>query len=215
MKNTFVSLLCAALALTGSALTAHAQTPAAPTGGLLAPGATLRDVRVVLHTDKGDIEMTVFASKAPITSASFLNLAQKKFYDGLTFHRVIGGFMIQGGDPTGTGAGSAGYKFEDEPNKDLRFDKAGVLAMANSGRNTNGSQFFITHNAVPHLNDDAGTGHYTIFGQVTKGQEVVNAIRKDDHIKSIDVLDSTVPLFAAESEYLTRWNSVIPAGKGQ
>lgn len=207
MKKVILPLLCTALALTGSLPTAHAQT-AATSSGPMAAGAALRDIRVIMHTDKGDIEMTVFASHSPITAASFLNLAQKKFYDGLTFHRVIGGFMIQGGDPTGTGMGSPGYKFEDEPNGELKFDKAGVLAMANSGRNTNGSQFFITHNAVPHLNDDGG-GHYTIFGQVTKGQDVVNAIRKDDHIKSIEVLDSTQPLLTAEAEYVGKWNASL------
>ena len=212
MKNALLPLLCSALALTGSVLSSRAQTPAAASGAT-APGAMLKDVRIVMHTDKGDIELSVFAGKAPIASANFLNLAQRKFYNGLTFHRVISDFMIQGGDPAGTGAGGPGYSFDDEPNGSLQFDKPGVLAMANRGRNTNGSQFFITHGPVPHLNDGAGTGHYTIFGQVTKGQDVVNAIRKDDHIKSIEILDSTQPLFAAESELLSKWNATLGAPK--
>jgi peptidyl-prolyl cis-trans isomerase B (cyclophilin B) len=165
------------------------------------------DIRTVIHTDKGDIEATLFASKAPITVANFLNLAQQKFYDGLKFHRVIPQFMIQGGDPTGTGGGSAGYQFEDEKNGDRKFDKPGVIAMANHGTNTNGSQFFITHVPTPHLNDEAGSGHYTIFGQVTKGQEVVNAITQGDKIKSIDILDSTTPLFTEESSNIEKWDA--------
>ena len=202
MKILFLSLLCSV-----AALTAQAQTPAA--SGPLAAGSKPKDVRVVIHTDKGDIELTVFASHAPITAANFLNLAQKKFYDGLNFHRVIDGFMIQGGDPAGNGSGGPGYTFEDETNGNLRFDKAGVLAMANRGSNTNGSQFFITHNAVSHLDDGVGGGHYTIFGQVTKGQDVVDKIRIGDKIKSVEILDSTQPLFATQSENLGKWNAAV------
>ena len=161
----------------------------------------VQDVHVVLHTDKGDIEATIFASKVPITAANFLNLAQQKFYDGLTFHRVIANFMIQGGDPKGTGGGDPGYKFEDEKGGPTTFDKPGIFAMANSGPNTNGSQFFITHVPTPWLN-----GHHTIFGQVTKGQDVVDKIAQGDHIKSIDVLDPTAPLCAAEKERVDKFN---------
>ena len=117
--------------------------------------------------------------------------------------------MIQGGDPDGTGKGGPGYTFEDEPNGPRRFDKPGVFAMANRGKNTNGSQFFITHNEVAHLNDGAGSGHYTIFGQTTKGQDVVNKITQGDRIKSIDILESTVPLFEAQAKNLTRWNAEL------
>ena len=164
----------------------------------------VQDVRVVLHTDKGDIEATIFASRVPITAANFLNLAQQKFYDGLKFHRVIAEFMIQGGDPKGIGIGDAGYKFEDEKGGPTTFDKPGIFAMANSGPNTNGSQFFITHVPTPWLN-----GKHTIFGQVTKGQDVVNNIRQGDNIKSIDVLDPTAPLFAAQKERVDKFNAQL------
>ena len=196
MKRTLLPLLAFALA---SLPTVRAQDAA----------SAIKDIPIVIHTDKGDIEATIFASKAPITAANFLNLAQQKFYDGLKFHRVIGQFMIQGGDPAGDGSGGPGYQFEDEPNKDRKFDKPGVFAMANRGANTNGSQFFITHNEVPHLDDGAGMGHYTIFGQTTKGQDVVNNIRQGDHIKSIDILESTVPLFQAQAKNIAHWNEEL------
>ncbi len=171
-----------------------------------ASGDPVQDVRIVLHTDKGDIEATIFASKVPMTAANFLNLAQQKFYDGLRFHRVIADFMIQGGDPQGTGGGGPGYTFEDEKAGLTNFERPGILAMANrgAGTNSNGSQFFITHVATPWLN-----GHHTIFGQVTKGQEVVNAITQTDHIKSIDILDPTAPLFAKEAEQIDKWNKQL------
>jgi peptidyl-prolyl cis-trans isomerase B (cyclophilin B) len=192
----FCSLLLAA------AFTAQAQTPAA------APDAAVKDIRVVFHTDKGDIDATLFASQTPVTVANFLNLAQHKFYDGLSFHRVIPSFMIQGGDPEGSGRGGPGYQFEDEFRPGLRFNKPGLLAMANRGASTNGSQFFITHVPTPHLNDK-----HTIFGQVTKGQEVVNAIAQGDKIKSIEVLDPTQALFAKESSRLEEWNRTLDKSK--
>ena len=114
------------------------------------------------------------AKQAPITVNSFVFLAREGFYDGVTFHRVLEGFMAQGGDPTGTGTGGPGYQFENE-DSELMFDKAGVVAMANAGRDTNGSQFFITFGPTPHLN-----GGYTIFGQVVEGMDTVNAIKKRD-----------------------------------
>ncbi len=166
---------------------------------------SLKDIRVVMHTDKGDIEATLFASKTPLTVANFLNLVQKKFYDGLTFHRVIPSFMIQGGDPEGSGMGGPGYKFADEFVPELRFDKPGVWAMANAGPSTNGSQFFITHVPTPHLN-----GRHTIFGETTKGQSVIDAIERGDKIKSIDVLDGTEALFKAEAANLEKWNAALP-----
>ncbi|MEO7931903.1 MAG: peptidylprolyl isomerase [Chthoniobacterales bacterium] len=174
------------------------QAETAPSTEKAAP---LKDIRVVLHTDKGDIEATLFASKVPVTVANFLNLAEKRYYDGLTFHRVIPDFMIQGGDPKGNGTGGPGYKFADEFDPTLRFDKSGVWAMANAGPATNGSQFFITHVPTPHLND-----RHTIFGQTTKGQDVVNKVEKGDKIKSIDILDDTKALFAAEATKIKEWN---------
>jgi cyclophilin family peptidyl-prolyl cis-trans isomerase len=120
----------------------------------------------------GEFVIQLYADKAPITVNSFVFLAQQGFFNGVTFHRVIEGFMAQGGDPTGSGTGGPGYKFVNE-DSDLTFDKAGVVAMANAGRDTNGSQFFITFGPTPNLNGD-----YTIFGQVTSGMDVVNGITR-------------------------------------
>jgi cyclophilin family peptidyl-prolyl cis-trans isomerase len=120
----------------------------------------------------GEFVVELFADKAPVTVNNFVFLAREGYYDGTTFHRVLEGFMAQGGDRTGTGGGSPGYQFEDEFS-DLTFDKAGLLAMANSGPNTNGSQFFITYVPTSHLN-----GLHTIFGQVIEGMDVVNGITR-------------------------------------
>lgn len=122
----------------------------------------------------GEFVIQLYASKAPITVNSFVFLARQKYFDGVTFHRVLEGFMAQGGDPAGSGMGGPGYKFVNE-DSDLKFDKAGVVAMANAGRNTNGSQFFITFGPTAQLN-----GGYTIFGQVTSGMDVVNGIKRRD-----------------------------------
>ena len=122
----------------------------------------------------GEFVVQLFPDKAPKTVNNFVFLAQNGFYDGTTFHRVLDGFMAQGGDPTGTGMGGPGYQFEDEFS-DLTFDKPGLLAMANSGPNTNGSQFFITYVPTPHLN-----GLHTIFGEVIEGMDVVNGITRRD-----------------------------------
>ncbi|MGB8353110.1 MAG: peptidylprolyl isomerase [Chthoniobacteraceae bacterium] len=164
----------------------------------------MQDIRIKIKTDKGDIEITMLASKTPVTVANFLNLASKKYYDGLKFHRVIPDFMVQGGDPTGTGSGGPGYKFEDEFVSDLKFDKAGLLAMANAGPRTNGSQIFITHVPTPHLNQK-----HTIFGVTTKGQDVVNAIKQGDKITSIEILDPTDELFTAQAARISEWNSAL------
>jgi cyclophilin family peptidyl-prolyl cis-trans isomerase len=122
----------------------------------------------------GEFVVQLFPDKAPITVNSFVFLAREGFYNGTTFHRVLEGFMAQGGDPTGTGAGGPGYQFKNE-DSDLKFDKPGVVAMANAGRDTNGSQFFITFVPVAQLN-----GGYTIFGQVVSGMDVVNGITRRD-----------------------------------
>jgi peptidyl-prolyl cis-trans isomerase B (cyclophilin B) len=155
-----------------------------------------------MHTDKGDVEATLFASKTPLTVANFINLAQKRFYAGLTFHRVIPDFMIQGGDPDGVGTGGPGYEFADEFVPSLKFDKAGIWAMANSGPATNGSQFFITHVPTPHLNNK-----HTIFGETTKGQDVINKIQKGDKIKSIDILDDADALLKSQAAQVEKWNT--------
>jgi len=122
----------------------------------------------------GEFVIRLYPDKAPVTVNSFVFLARQGYFDGVTFHRVLEGFMAQGGDPTGTGGGGPGYEFANE-DSDLTFDKAGVVAMANAGRDTNGSQFFITFGPTPHLN-----GGYTIFGQVTSGMDVVNGLRPRD-----------------------------------
>ena len=122
----------------------------------------------------GEFVVQLYPDKAPITVNSFVFLARDGYFDGVTFHRVLEGFMAQGGDPTGTGTGGPGYEFVNE-DSDLTFDKPGVVAMANAGRDTNGSQFFITFAPTPNLN-----GGYTIFGQVISGMDVVNAITRRD-----------------------------------
>jgi peptidyl-prolyl cis-trans isomerase B (cyclophilin B) len=166
--------------------------------------AAAQDINITIKTNKGDIDLVIFSSKVPLTSASFLNLAKHGFYNGVKFHRVIKNFMIQGGDPTGTGTGGPGYKFEDEINPTLKHNKAGILSMANAGPATNGSQFFITHLPTPHLD-----GRHAVFGEVTKGQEVVNAIAQGDKIESIEVKDSTDTLFENMKDRVAKWNTAL------
>ena len=143
-----------------------------------------KDYTASIETNRGTIELTLFPQHAPQTVNNFVFLAGQGFYDGVKFHRVIGDFMIQTGDPTGTGRGGPGYKFGDEcKNNPLKHER-GVISMANAGPNTNGSQFFITHVPTPHLN-----GKHTVFGKVTKGQDVVDAIREGDVMVSVKVAD--------------------------
>jgi len=134
-------------------------------------------------TSRGTIVCDLFADAAPSTVNNFVFLAREGFYDGTKFHRVIADFMVQGGDPTGTGRGGPGYRFADEfTGNPHRHDTPGVLSMANAGPGTNGSQFFITHVPTPHLN-----GKHTVFGKVRQGQDVVNAIRQGDEIRKITI----------------------------
>ncbi|MBV9767741.1 MAG: peptidylprolyl isomerase [Acidobacteriaceae bacterium] len=137
------------------------------------------------ETSRGTIVADLFAKEAPKTVNNFVFLAQEGFYDGTTFHRVIANFMIQGGDPTGTGRGGPGYKFEDETKGNPKKHKAGSLSMANSGPNTNGSQFFITHVVTDWLD-----GKHTVFGEVRSGQEVVNAVKQGDKLNSVKIEES-------------------------
>jgi len=135
-----------------------------------------KSYQAIFHTSRGDFTVDLFAQQAPITVNNFVFLARDGFYDGTTFHRVIKGFMAQGGDPTGTGSGGPGYQWNDEPSAlALKHDGPGVLSMANAGRNTNGSQFFVTFVPTPHLN-----GKHAVFGRVSSGMDVVNSIRERD-----------------------------------
>ena len=142
-----------------------------PTGEL----DTSKSYTATFKTERGDFEIMLYANDAPLTVENFINLALAGFYDGTTFHRVIPGFMAQGGDPTGTGTGGPGYRFSDEFNPRLKHDSEGVLSMANAGPGTNGSQFFITFGPTPHLDN-----RHSVFGKVIKGMDVVKAIRERD-----------------------------------
>jgi peptidyl-prolyl cis-trans isomerase B (cyclophilin B) len=137
---------------------------------------------VTFATARGNIIADLYASDVPNTVNNFVFLARDGFYDGTTFHRVIADFMVQGGDPTGTGSGGPGYKFADERSATPHPHRPGTLSMANAGPNTNGSQFFITHVATPWLD-----GKHTVFGQVTSGQEVVDAIQGGDKLVSVTI----------------------------
>jgi peptidyl-prolyl cis-trans isomerase B (cyclophilin B) len=142
-----------------------------------------------ITTNKGDIRLQLHADKTPKTVANFEKLANEGFYDGLKFHRVIENFMVQTGCPKGTGTGGPGYTFADEFHKDLKHDGSGVLSMANSGPNTNGSQFFITHVATPWLD-----GKHSVFGRVLgDGQKVVDKIKQGDKIEKITISEEPEP----------------------
>jgi len=136
----------------------------------------------VIKTDKGDLTLELYPQDAPVTVNSFVSLARKGFYDGLTFHRIIPGFMAQGGDPTGTGSGGPGYKFQDEFSS--RTNQEGSLSMANSGPNTNGSQFFICYAPQPHLN-----GKHTVFGQLTQGMDALKQLVNGDKMNQVIITE--------------------------
>ncbi|WP_119719455.1 peptidylprolyl isomerase [Cognatilysobacter tabacisoli] len=156
-------------------------------------------------TDRGPIRVELAADKAPLTVANFVNLAQRGFYDGLSFHRVIADFMIQGGCPLGTGTGGPGYRFEDEAKNGLGHER-GVLSMANAGPNTNGSQFFITHVSTPWLD-----GKHTVFGKVVEGLEAVDRVKQGDKINSIKIEGDTSGVLAAHGERIAEWNKTLDA----
>jgi cyclophilin family peptidyl-prolyl cis-trans isomerase len=148
-----------------------ADQPMPPSGAL----DTSKAYRARFKTERGEIVADLFAGQAPLTVENFVNLARAGFYDGTTFHRVIPGFMAQGGDPTGTGRGGPGYQFGDEFSPELRHDGPGVLSMANAGPGTNGSQFFLTFDATPHLD-----GRHSVFGRVVEGMDVLRSLRERD-----------------------------------
>ena len=161
-----------------------------------------------IQTSKGPIHLRLTPEQTPITVASFVNLAQRGYYDGKTFHRVIPDFMIQGGCPRGTGTGGPGYTFEDEIVPGLKHDKPGVLSMANAGPRTNGSQFFITHVPTPWLD-----GKHTVFGAVVgpEDQKVVDSIKGEDTIESIRIEGDTAALLEAQSARVAEWNAALDA----
>jgi len=163
-------------------------------------------LKAVIHTNKGDINLVLTPNETPVTVANFVNLAQKGFYNDVSFHRVIPNFMIQGGCPLGTGTGGPGYRFEDEFNANLKHDKAGVLSMANAGPATNGSQFFVTHEATPWLD-----GKHSVFGSVESDadMDVVNAITGGDEINSISIEGDTSSLLEAQADRVTEWSLAI------
>lgn len=185
MKKVFL-LLLAMVMMTGSCLAASGNASGNERTTSVQDGPAVKDVHKDVHkgdkkmvnriavfeTNLGTFSVELFEDETPITTENFIDLAEKGFYDGVIFHRVIDGFMIQGGDPEGTGMGGPGYTIEDEFRDDLRFDGEGILAMANTGMpHTGGSQFFITLDKTPWLN-----GHHTIFGKVKEGMDVVRRI---------------------------------------
>jgi len=171
---------------------------------LIAPmaGVHAQDLKALITTSKGAIELELNARAAPTTVANFINLAKRGFYDGLTFHRVEPLFMIQGGDPLGTGTGNPGYRFSGETH--LRHNRPGIISMANSGPGTEGSQFFITHVRTPHLD-----GLHSAFGGVTQGMDVVNRIRPGDVIGQITISGDISSLWAQKADMLASWNAAL------
>ncbi|MGL4980654.1 MAG: peptidylprolyl isomerase [Fusobacteriaceae bacterium] len=155
----------------------------------------------IMKTTKGDIHIKFFPEIAPMTVTNMVTLAKNGFYDGIKFHRVIADFMIQGGDPTGTGSGGPGYDFKDEFNRDYKFTKPGILAMANAGPGTNGSQFFITHIPTDWLNNK-----HTIFGEVVSSadQDVVNLIKQGDVINTIEITGDVEEFMTANAELVSK-----------
>ncbi|KPL50193.1 peptidylprolyl isomerase [Xanthomonas axonopodis] len=156
-------------------------------------------------TSRGPIVVELYPDKAPLTVANFVNLAKRGFYNGLSFHRVIADFMIQGGCPEGSGRGGPGYRFEDETNNGVGHER-GVLSMANAGPNTNGSQFFITHTATPWLD-----GKHTVFGKVTQGLDVVDSVAQGDTINTLTIEGDTDAVMAAKADRVAEWNKILAA----
>jgi len=170
----------------------------------------MTDNSITAHiaTARGTINLRLFADKAPLTVANFVNLVQRGYYNDLNFHRVIPDFMIQGGCPQGSGTGGPGYRFEDECRADLKHNKPGILSMANAGPGTNGSQFFITHVPTSWLD-----GKHTVFGEVigAEDQKVVDAVRGGDKVSSITVKGDTSALLASQQARVAQWNSALDA----
>jgi cyclophilin family peptidyl-prolyl cis-trans isomerase len=191
LRLTAILLLAAAAGACGSSATSSSSSPISGTPATIEAVTGLAPMSydspppmtidsnshyvATLETERGDIVIHLFSKEAPRTVNNFVFLAREGFYNDTTFHRVIAGFMAQGGDPTGTGSGGPGYRFADEFNPALRHDSPGILSMANAGPNTNGSQFFITHGPTPHLDD-----HHAVFGKVTNGMDVLLSLSPRD-----------------------------------
>ena len=158
-----------------------------------------------IKTSKGKIKLKLFYEETPVTVANFVNLSKRGYYDGLSFHRVIDDFMIQGGCPEGSGMGGPGYQFGDEFKADLKHDKPGVLSMANAGPGTNGSQFFITHIETPWLDNN-----HTVFGEVIDeaDQNVVNGISQGDMIEKVEII-GTLPNDDKVNNLVETWNKIL------
>lgn len=172
--------------------------------GVLMSADADAQVFATIETNKGNIRLSLYSEQAPMTVANFVNLANRGFYDGLKFHRVIPDFMIQGGDPVGNGTGGPGYRFGDEFVSSLKHSGPGVLSMANAGPGTNGSQFFITHVATPWLD-----GKHTVFGKVVSGQDVVDSIAQGDVMKKVTIEGDTSALLASQKSNLDKWNAAL------
>ena len=185
--------LLIAICLLCTALAASAQE---------APERDPNELYAVIVTNRGTMEFLLYRQVAPLTVTSFVNLATRGFYDGLKFHRVVDGFLAQGGDPRGNGSGGPGYEFEDEIA--LRLNPEGILAMANSGPNTNGSQFFITFASAPHLN-----GAHTVFGLVQSGREVIRQLRINDTIESITIIGDAKKFLERRKDQVYQWNRTL------
>jgi peptidyl-prolyl cis-trans isomerase B (cyclophilin B) len=167
-----------------------------------ASGAAAQGLTALIETNKGNITVELNERAAPTSVANFINLALRGYYDGLTFHRVENRFMIQGGDPLGTGTGGPGYRFQGEIGQ--RHNRPGVLSMANAGPGTDGSQFFITHLATPHLD-----GMHSVFGVVTDGMSVVNQIRRGDRMLKVTISGDISDLWQRKADDLARWNAAL------
>ena len=166
----------------------------------------MSELTAVIDTNKGKIRLKLFAEQTPITVANFVNLASRDFYKGLSFHRVLDDFMIQGGCPLGTGTGGPGYKFGDEFVSELKHSKPGILSMANSGPGTNGSQFFVTHVPTPWLD-----GKHTVFGEVAGEEDmaVVNSIAQGDSINNITIEGDSSALMDKVKTHIDEWNATL------
>lgn len=196
--KTLIVILLAMVGITFSASTVLSKAPDTK--------EPPQELRAIIETSKGTINIELFANKTPYTVANFVNLANRGYYNGLKFHRVIPNFMIQGGCPHGTGTGDPGYKFQDECLPNLVHDAPGILSMANSGQDTNGSQFFITHVPTPWLN-----GKHTVFGKVLSSLDMytVNNITKGDTIKKITIEGDTTALMKKTQDKVKEWNKIL------